>query len=217
MRAKELLDLISKGESSTLEFKRKISSLEKIAKEIVAFSNTIGGYLLIGVDDDGYVIGVPSEKTIQEQLETACEFFINPPVKAHIEFVELYGEDVVVCYINESKHKPHTILNPNDENKKPLVYIRVGEKSLVASGEMKRVLATTNPDSKPLRIVIGDKEKRLFRYLEQNERATVKDFAHLVNISNRRAERLMVRLVKAGVLQIHVDTAHDYFTLVDKI
>jgi len=217
MRPKELLELISKGESSTLEFKRKISSYEKIAKEIAAFANTIGGYLLVGVDDNGYIIGVRSEKSIQEQIETACEFYIDPPVIPHIEIEELYGRDVVVCYIRESEHKPHVVFNQDNEKNKPVVYIRVGEKCLVASKEMKRVLAATNADSKPLRIIIGDKEKRLFQYLEMHERATVKDFARLVNISNRRAERLMVRLVKAGVLQIHIDTAHDYFTLIEKI
>lgn len=217
MRPKELLDMIAKGESSTLEFKRKISSLEKIAKEISAFANTIGGFLLIGVDDDGYIKGVPSEKSTVDLLETACEFYIEPPVEPQIDIIELYGQDVIVCYIPESLHKPHTVVNQDEKHASPLVYIRVGEKSLIASREMKRVLAVTNPDSKPLRIVIGEKEKRLFRYLEKNERATVKDFARLVNISNRRAERLLVRLVKAGVLQIHIDTAHDYFTLVEKI
>ncbi len=217
MRPKELLELISKGESSTLEFKRKISSFEKIAKEIAAFANTIGGYLLIGVDDNGYIVGVRSEKSIQEQIETACEFYIDPPVNPQIEIAELYGQDVVVCYIHESEHKPHKVFNHTNEKDKPVVYIRVGEKCLVASKEMKRVLSATNADSKPVRIVVGDKEKRLFRYLEAHERATVKDFARLVNISNRRAERLMVRLVKAGVLQINIDTKHDYFTLIENI
>ncbi len=217
MRAKELLEMIAKGESTTLEFKRKISSHKKIAKEIAAFANTIGGFLLIGVDDSSYIIGVRSEKTIIQEIETACEFYIEPPINPEIEIMELYGEDVVVCYVPESEHKPHLLVNPEQPKEKPLVYIRVGEKCLLASKEMKRVLAATNADSKPLRIIIGEKEKTLFRYLDKQERATVKDFARLVNISNRRAERLMVRLVKAGVLQIHIDSAHDYFTLVEKV
>jgi predicted HTH transcriptional regulator len=217
MRAKELLEMIKKGESSTLEFKRKISSYEKIAREITAFANTIGGYLLIGVDDNGYIYGVSSEKSLIEQIQTACDFYIEPPVSPDIEIIELYGEDVIVCYISESEKIPLLLINPNDEKSKPVVYIRVGEKCQLASKEMKRVLAATNADAAPIRIVIGEKEKILFRYLDKHERSTVKDFARLVNISNRRAERLMVRLVKTGVLQIHVDSAHDYFTLVEKI
>ncbi len=82
---------------------------------------------------------------------------------------------------------------------------------------MTRVLAGRNEESKPITLSIGDKEKRLFDFMEKNERATVKDFSRLVNISIRRAERLLVRLVRAGVLQIHIDTANDYFTLVQRI
>ena len=43
------LALISAGESKTLEFKRELPKYDQIAKTIVAFANTSGGCLLIGV------------------------------------------------------------------------------------------------------------------------------------------------------------------------
>ena len=52
IRRHELYDLIDSGEGPDVEFKRQFSSPEKIAKEIIAFANTRGGYLLFGVDDD---------------------------------------------------------------------------------------------------------------------------------------------------------------------
>ena len=61
-------------------------------------------------------------------------------------------------------------------------------------------------------IYIGEAEKRLFSYLEAKERITVKEYAKLVNISKRRAERKLITLVRAGVLQIHNDSHNDYFT-----
>ncbi|MEQ8573732.1 MAG: ATP-binding protein, partial [Fulvivirga sp.] len=51
MTFQELKRLVSQGESETLEFKRKVAHPEKIVKEIVAFANTKGGKLLIGVSD----------------------------------------------------------------------------------------------------------------------------------------------------------------------
>ena len=48
----ELNKLIEDGENSQTEFKRKFSTPEKIAKEMVAFANTKGGYILFGIDDD---------------------------------------------------------------------------------------------------------------------------------------------------------------------
>ena len=59
-------NFIGEGENTYLEFKRKVSSPEKIARTISAFANTKGGYILFGVDDDGTIIGVRSEK---EEIE----------------------------------------------------------------------------------------------------------------------------------------------------
>jgi predicted HTH transcriptional regulator len=210
-----LKELILEGESSTIEFKRKFTTPEKIAKEITAFANTLGGYIFFGIDDDGSVVGVESEKGEIEFIEIACNFYVEPPIEPEIDIVELEGKDIVVVYIPESKTKPHKML-PEPDNRKThkTAFIRIGEQSVIASKEMTRVLAGLNVDSPPVKLIIGEKEKRLFAYLEVHKRATVLEFANLTNISRRRAERLMVRLVRAGVLQIHQDTSSDYFTLV---
>lgn len=214
MHPKELIEIIEQGECSTVEFKRKIASPKKIAKEISAFANTKGGYLIIGVDDDRSIIGVHSEKDDVDEILFACDFFLDPPLNPDISIVNLYNREIICAYIPESQIKPHKLVkDPDAKQPEKRAYIRVGEKSVMASREMSRVLASTT-DEKPLRMVVGDKEKRLFAYLDKHERATVKDFSRLVNISKRRAERLMVRLVKAGVIQIHSDSSSDYFTLV---
>jgi len=53
--------LIFEGEGLTLDFKKTITSCEKIARTMVAFANNKGGRLLIGVADDGTITGVKSE------------------------------------------------------------------------------------------------------------------------------------------------------------
>jgi predicted HTH transcriptional regulator len=64
-----------------------------------------------------------------------------------------------------------------------------------------------------MNIEIGENEKRLFRYLEQRERITSKEFSALVNISEQRASRILVSLVRAGVVRIHTLERSDFFTL----
>ena len=54
----ELKRLALEGEGLQLEFKRKASHPEKIVRELIAFANTEGGTLLIGVDDDGSIPGL---------------------------------------------------------------------------------------------------------------------------------------------------------------
>ena len=214
MNTKQLNELISLGESSTLEFKRKLSTPEKIAKEIVAFANTRGGILLVGVDDNGDIYGIESEKEAIDIIERACDFEIFPPLAPEIEIINAAGKDILYITVDESTNKPHSIYIEDNNKKVKRAYIRVGEQSVIASREMYLLLSAQSPTTKPLKIGIGDREKRLFTFLEQHQKATVKDFAKLVNISDRRAERILIQLVRAKVLQIHNNSTHDYFTLI---
>ncbi|MFN3195130.1 MAG: RNA-binding domain-containing protein [Chlorobiota bacterium] len=219
MNKKKLRRLIEEGESSTVEFKRKLTDSKKIAKELCAFANTKGGTLIVGVDDDKTICGVMSEKSEANIIRTACDFELEPPITPVIHNLNIMGFELVVAEIEESNNKPINLLSQNENNQTlKRAYIRVGEKSVMASSEMARALRYLNKgvdrDSKGVSFTFGKNEKALFKYLEANERATVNDFAKLVNISRRRAERLMIRMLRAGVLQIHQDSAHDYFTAV---
>ncbi|MFC2129974.1 RNA-binding domain-containing protein [Bacteroidota bacterium] len=208
----ELKDLIFEGESTTTEFKRKFTTPYKIAKEISALANTKGGYIIFGVDDDGSLAGVENEKGEIDYIEQACGFHLEPPIIPLIEIISLNGKDIVVVKISESNKKPHRVINNDENNARDVAYVRVGEQSVIASREMVKVLEGMRT-SKPLKMSIGENEKRLFTYLENHKKATVIDFAKLCNISKRRASQLIVRLVRAGILLIHQDAANDYFTL----
>ncbi|MCC6398020.1 MAG: ATP-binding protein, partial [Bacteroidetes bacterium] len=63
MDYKDVNRLIEEGEGFEIEFKRKVSTQEKIARALIAFANTKGGHILFGVDDDGSIVGVESEKS----------------------------------------------------------------------------------------------------------------------------------------------------------
>ena len=64
MNRKQLINLIENGENLNVEFKQRFSDYEKISKEIIAFANTNGGYIIFGIDDNGKTYGVESEKEI---------------------------------------------------------------------------------------------------------------------------------------------------------
>lgn len=219
LRTKEFLKLIEMGESTTIEFKRKIPSAEKIAKEITAIANTLGGFLFVGIDDDGSIIGVKSEKSEITMIEFANETYISPIVDIEIDVIDYKGKDIVVVKIPNSEKKPHKLLI-EDENGKQIkrAFIRVGEQSVMASSEMTRLMTFQNKSStSELKLSIGQNEKILFDFLDKEIRITVKDYSKLINVSKRRAERLLIRLVRAGVIQINSDLNNDYFTLVQDI
>lgn len=207
--------LIEEGEGFSIEFKRRISSPEKIARTLLSFANTKGGTILFGVDDDGSIVGVESEKSEIELIGMAGKDFCDPPVETSLTIVPFDGRDVIVCYVPESKAKPHYFLGEQDRvnGESTRVYIRVNDNTIMASKEVVRILQNENPDAPPLKVAIGENEKRLFHYLEQHERITVREFGRLVNISDRRASRTLVQLVRAGVVRIHTHEKEEFFTL----
>lgn len=209
----ELKALISEGENFRIEFKRQFSSVEKIAKELIAFANTKGGMILFGVDDGGTIYGVESEKSEIDLIYEAAREYCEPPIEPIVQVIGLNRKDIVVAIVEESRKKPHRLQDYKDiVPRDAKVYIRVNDKSVVASREVVKILESESPDSEPLSIIIGENERRLFKYLEDSERVTVKEFAKLVNISERRASRILVNLVRAGVIRIRTEEKFEYFT-----
>jgi predicted HTH transcriptional regulator len=221
MTYKDVLRLIEEGEGFEIEFKRKVSTPEKLARTLIALANTQGGYILFGVDDDGSVVGVESEKSEVELIEHAGQAYCVPAIHPIVDIVPFDGTDVIVVYVPESDDKPHYFTgnaNGDTQEVEPTrVYIRVNDKTVMASKEVVKILRSERPDAKPIKIEIGENEKRLFRHLEEHERITVAEFARLVNISERRASRILVTLVRAGVVRIHTLEKRDYFTLAHSI
>lgn len=215
MNGKELQVLLGEGEGFQLEFKRKISSPTKIARTLIAFANTKGGTILFGIDDDKTIVGVESEKTEVEMIEIAGRVHCEPPIEPAIEIVSYRGKDVIVVSVAESAQKPHSLVDQESGSGDPesKVLIRVRDKTVVASKEVVKILQSENPDAPPMRISIGETERRLLDYLDGNERITVKQLGRLANISDRRASRLLIQLVRAGVLRIHTHEKEDFYTL----
>jgi predicted HTH transcriptional regulator len=215
MNAKELQLLLEEGEGFHLEFKRKISSPEKIARAMIGFANTKGGTILFGVDDDATIIGVESEKTEAEMIQTAGRILCDPPIEPTIEIISYRGKDILAVTVDESQEKPHSLVADDDDggDNDTKVLIRVKDKTVVASKEVVKILRSESPDAPPLRISIGDTERRLFDYLDHHERITVKQFGKMVNVSDRRASRILIQLVRAGVLRIHTHDKEDFYTM----
>lgn len=214
MDYKDIDTLLDEGEGFQVEFKRKVSSPEKVARTLIAFANTKGGTIVFGVDDDKSVVGIDSEKAEMEMIQTAGSFLSDPPVEMHVDIIPYKGKDVIAVTVEESKMKPHYLVgNANGSDDESKVLIRVKDKTVVASREVVRILEAENPDTPPLRIAIGEAERRLLDYLDKNDRITVREFTRLVNISHRRASRTLIQLVRAGVLRIHTHEKEDFYTL----
>jgi len=215
MKRREVLNFIEEGENLHCEFKLKFSSAEKIAREMCAFANTKGGVIFFGVDDDKTITGVESEKAETELILDAASNYCEPPIPINIQYMEFNGKEVVIVEIKESDKKPHRLQdyqNTLDINT-AVVCVRVNDKSVHASKEMIRVLKAQSDSSKLVKYVIGSLERIVFEHLQNNETINVKELSKLANISERRASRTLVKMVRADLLFIHTkDNGEDYFT-----
>ncbi|MDI7246075.1 MAG: ATP-binding protein [Bacillota bacterium] len=72
MDASELAERIRAGENLHTEFKAGIGNANDLACEIVAFANTDGGQLVVGVSDDGDVVGVPDPDAAARAIDNVA-------------------------------------------------------------------------------------------------------------------------------------------------
>src|SRR5882672_4591995 len=127
----ELLELITNGENSGVEFKRDVIDPRQLAKELVAFANLEGGRVLLGVEDDQSIFGVTRDK-LEEWVMTTCRTKIRPEIIPYFELIRDVesGKDVAVVRV-ERGWTVHSVWHEQHNT----YYIRVGTQSREASKE----------------------------------------------------------------------------------
>ncbi|GAB1355364.1 hypothetical protein MASR1M12_41080 [Erysipelotrichia bacterium] len=132
----ELLEIITNGENSGIEFKRDDVRPEQLAKEIVAFANLQGGRILLGVEDGGQISGLQRSNT-QEWVLNVFRDKIHPQIIPFYEEIVIEeGLRVGVINVVPGISKPYVVRHNNREE----IYIRMGSRSDLASREQQQRL-----------------------------------------------------------------------------
>jgi ATP-dependent DNA helicase RecG len=129
----ELLEIISNGENSGVEFKRDVVQNADLAKELVAFSNFTGGIVLLGVEDDGRISGITRGRAgVEEFVMNTCRDKIRPAIIPFFEVIRDVepGKDVAVVRVTRGLDV-HTRWHNNHNT----YFIRVGTQSREPSPE----------------------------------------------------------------------------------
>jgi len=110
MKAIEIIELIHGGESSNVQFKERLPHQDSLAQEMVAFSNTGGGLLIIGVNDKtGSLNGLSFDEiqTTNRQLVNVASQSVFPSINITTETVNVEGSNLIVVEIKEGFSKPY--------------------------------------------------------------------------------------------------------------
>lgn len=209
MDLRSLTELTRQGEGKRLEFKLKTNHPEKIVRELVAFANTGGGKLLVGVDDAGNIKGLKYPDGDLFVLNKAIRTLCFPPLPFTTERISVGNEkEVLVYHIAHSPDKPHYV---QQEDGRKIVYVRIDDRSVQASREVFQIMQRSGA-GRDVKFSYGEKEKKLMQILDEQPSVTVESFAVKAGIPRKTASRTLVLLVLANVLEVHPDGLADQFT-----
>jgi len=122
---------MSLSESTTLEFKREYTS--EINKSVVAFANTNGGTLYIGIADDGSIAGVQNVDSVLLTVSNSVRDTIKPDVTLFTNYLteEMDGKTVLKIIVQKGTASPYYIASKGIRPEG--VYIRQGASSVPAT------------------------------------------------------------------------------------
>lgn len=141
MDALELLEIIERGEDSRHQFKRNINNETSMATELAAFSNSQGGLLIIGVDDDGTIAGLSNDDIgrLNNMISNASSTHIRNPINPTNENIKLEDGLVMVVTISKGMDKPYIT---NDG----AIWVRSGadKRKVTSKEEIRRLFAESD-------------------------------------------------------------------------
>ena len=198
--------MIQEGEHLHQDFKYCVNDSKKIAKSLVAFANTEGGRLLLGVKDNGKIAGVRTDEEFY-MIESAATIYSKPAIRFTTKQWLAEGKTALEIRVEKSEQKPHFA---KDENGKWIAYIRVNDENCVAHKIQVNVWRNSK---KPLYFTLSEIEKTLISYLSHNQNITLSKFIRLAHISRIKAEEILTNMATLCIIDINTSNEGTFFSL----
>ncbi len=141
MEALELLEVIQQGESSSRQFKERLPHIDSLAQEMVAFSNTEGGQIIIGVNDKtGDLNGLSFQElqAVNQQLVNVASQSVFPPIIIKTKTVSVKEHSLVVVDIKDGTSKPY-------QDRNGVIFMKNGsdKRRVTSNDEIARLLQSS--------------------------------------------------------------------------
>ena len=200
--------LIAEGEHQRLDFKFEVSDFRKIARTLVAFSNTDGGRLLVGVKDNGSIAGAKSEEEYY-MVDGAARIFCKPEIDFEVREWQVEGKKVLEVIIGKGLNKPYMA---QDQNGLWIAYIRQGDQNFKANRILLKVWEKRKAGQENI-VRFRWAEKVLLNYLENNSSISVSKFRRIAGLSSVIAEKTLIDFTLIGLLHTEHTATSIHFTL----
>ena len=203
----ELKKIIAEGEGVSLDFKFRIDDQKKIARTLVAFANTEGGKLLIGVKDNGKVAGADPEEEFY-MIQGASELFTRPIVEVTSKVWQEGHHLVLEVDVPKSdeKHKA------KDEDGQWKFYHRVEDQTLLANKIVFK-LWRMQSDGMERPEIFSDEEIAFIKVIEESQPVTISKLYRTTELNKNAVNSLLATLIHWGVVQRKVEGSRVLYAL----
>ena len=174
----------------------------------MAFSNTDGGTLLIGVKDNGKIAGVRTEEEFY-MVQAAASMYCKPEIIFDSKRWVVEGKTVLEVTIPKGADYPYFA---QTEPNKWLAYIRVKDENILATSVHLKVWRNKTHNSGILMEYSG-KVKKLMEYLELNQSISISKFCRTAFLPKSAAENILADLIYFGLIEAVYQDNHFVYCL----
>jgi len=185
METLEIMQILSQGEDSEHQFKRNINNSDALAIEIIAFSNSLGGKIFIGVNDDGSVAGLTADDVhrINLMLSNAASQNVKPAVNPLTRITMIDNQRIMIIDVPKGINKPY-------QDKNGVIWVKSGadKRKATAREEIQRLFqdsGSVHADASPIHnSTVNDIDQNVFNrfFKEEFEESPEDQGIPLINI-----------------------------------
>ncbi|MEZ6016048.1 MAG: ATP-binding protein [Planctomycetota bacterium] len=182
-------------EGPECEWKELLPRRERIAKTLAAFANGCGGSLWIGVRDSGEAVGVSDPRFVERTLLEVADGLVQPRPALEFRRHLWHGRTLVELRVAADERRPFAAVTIGGDLR---VYVRDGSSTRPAAEHTVRALG--RGPARAFDAALDPRARRLLQILRERREPTLSELARCARIGRRAARRLLVPLVRSGLI-----------------
>ncbi|MDX1446614.1 ATP-binding protein [Lishizhenia sp.] len=199
---------IREGEHQQQDFKFRIDDAKKIARTLSAFANTDGGRLLIGVKDNGKVVGIHPEEEFH-MIQGAAEMYCKPAISFESNVWQDKHKLVLEVLIEPADEKPIKSL---DENGVWKTYIRRDDHTLLANKILIGLWKQKKRNhAKPEKF--DEEELSFLRTIKEEAPATLSRLYRKSDLPKKRVDNLLILFISWDLVAMDISEEGTFYRL----
>jgi len=189
MTWEEIITLLEQGEGQSVEFEKQVPTPEDIARDMVAFANSDGGKIVLGLDDKNkHLIGLDIDDGFRNWIREIGEKHCSPKIVPSVEILEHSGKKVAVITVPEGEERPYK----TDD----ICYIRDAAESRPAKDEEEKQI--TNPWGGR---GLNKRQLRSLQLIQERGSITNREYREAFNVSHKTAHIELTMLADKRIVK----------------